>query len=64
MGGLVATLATIKLQPKVAGLILFSAMIDVKRTLVMSAQEAIAGILNMLMPEAAIVPGRCSCYYC
>lgn len=58
MGGFVAALAAIKLQPNINGLLIFSPMIDVKRTMVMKAQEVVAGVLNRVIPKSPIVPGK------
>lgn len=60
MGGFVATLSTLRLQPDVSGLVLFSAMIDVQRTATLAMQEALGGVLNWAAPEARIVPGQLS----
>ena len=55
MGGCIAALTAIRLEPRVEGLLLFSAMIDVQRTKMMMIQELVAPVLNGVIPNRKMV---------
>ncbi|KAK9862239.1 hypothetical protein WJX84_002803 [Apatococcus fuscideae] len=56
MGGMITTLLTLRDQKPWSGMMLQSAAINVEKNFMQKVTEAIAGLLNLLMPRARIVP--------